>query len=166
MSPSDSEYYVYNDDLFDDIIDDMFYITSIYNKPFVMIGDFNMIDDYLEDDELCDHNMTNINLFDDVIEFDSSVHHDNIVLNDRVNKDLTINSNGKKLIELCQVTDVNIVNGRVGKDSAIGEYTGHIYNGKSAINYALVSRSILLMLRIFMLMYLIKVYWTPIPLYV
>ena len=38
------------------------YITSIYDKRFVMIGDFNsrtgMIDDYLEDDELYDHNMS------------------------------------------------------------------------------------------------------------
>ena len=102
-----------------------------------------MIDDYLEDDELCDHNMTNINLFENVIEFDSSVNHDNIVLSDRVNKDIIINSNGRKLIELCQVTDVNIINGRVGKDGAIGEYyTCHRYNGKRAIDYALVSRSI------------------------
>ena len=45
---------------------------------------------YLEDDELCDHNMTNINLFDNVIEYDYSVNHDNIVLNDRVNIDLVI----------------------------------------------------------------------------
>ena len=65
---------------------------------------------YLEDDELCDHNIFNINLFDNVIEFDSTVNHDNIVLSDIVNKDLIINSNGRKLIELCQVTDVNIVN--------------------------------------------------------
>ena len=112
MPPSNSEYY--NDDLFDDIIDDMSYITSIYDKPFVMIGDFNshtgMIDDYLEDDELCDHNIFNINFFNNVIEFDSTVNHDNIVLSDRVNKDLIMNSNGRKLIELCQVTDVNIVN--------------------------------------------------------
>ena len=132
MPPSDSEYY--NDDLFDGIIDDMSYITSIYDKLFVMIGDFNsrtgMIDDYLEDDELCDHNMSNINLFDNVIEFDSTVNHDNIVLSDRINKDLIMNSNGRKLIELCQFTDVNIVNGRVGKDSTIGEYTCHKYNGK------------------------------------
>ena len=35
-----------------------------------------------------DHNMSNINLLDNVIEFDSSVNHDNIVLSDRVNKDL------------------------------------------------------------------------------
>ena len=86
IPPSNSEYY--NDDLFDDIIDDMSYITSIYDKPFVMIGDFNsrtgMMDDDLEYDELCDNNMTNINLSDNVIEFDPSVNYDNIVLNDRV----------------------------------------------------------------------------------
>ena len=67
--------------------------------------------------------MTNINLSDNVIEFDPSVNYDNIVLDDRVNKDLIINSNGRKLIELCQVTGVSIVNGRIGKDSIIGEYT-------------------------------------------
>ena len=67
--------------------------------------------------------MTNINLSDNVIEFDPSVNYDNIVLDDRVNKDLIINSNGRKLIELYQVTGVSIVNGRIGKDSIIGEYT-------------------------------------------
>ena len=53
-----------------------------------------------------------------------------IMLSDRINKDLIMNSNGRKLTELCQFTDVNIVNGRVGKDSTIGEYTCHKYNGK------------------------------------
>ena len=53
-----------------------------------------------------------------------------IVLSDIINKDLIMNSNGRKLIELCQFIDVNIVNGRVGKDSTIGEYTCHKYNGK------------------------------------
>ena len=69
MPPSNPKYY--NDDLFDDIIDDMSFITSFYVQPFIMFGDFNsrkgMIDDYLEDDELCEHNMSNINLFDNVI---------------------------------------------------------------------------------------------------
>ena len=53
-----------------------------------------------------------------------------IMLSDRINKDLIMNSNGRKLTELCQFTDVNIVNGRVGKDSTIGEYTCHKCNGK------------------------------------
>ena len=72
MPQSNSEYY--NDDLFDDIIDVMSYIKYIiHDKPFVMIGDFNsragIIGNYLGDDELCDYNVTNINLFDNVIEF-------------------------------------------------------------------------------------------------
>ena len=104
MPLSNSEHY--NDDLFDDIIDDISYITSIYDKPFVMIGDFNsstgLIGHYLEDDELCDHNMSKINLPDNVKEYDSFVNHDNIMLSDRVNKDLIINSNGRKQIELAK----------------------------------------------------------------
>ena len=123
----------------------MSYITFIYDKHFVMIGDFNsrtgMIDDYLEDDELCDHNMNNINLFDNVVEFDSSVNHDNIVLNDRVNKYLIINLNGRKLIELCHRCRYRKWKS-IGKDSAIGEYTCQRYNGKSTRDYALVPRSI------------------------
>ena len=44
--------------------------------------EYGWMDNDLKYDELCDHN---INLSDNVIEFDPSVNYDNIVLNDRVN---------------------------------------------------------------------------------
>ena len=39
IPPSNSKYY--NDDLFDEIIDDISYITSVYDTPFLLMGDFN-----------------------------------------------------------------------------------------------------------------------------
>ena len=41
---------------------------------------------------------------------------------ERANRDKYINKNGKKLIELCKMSDLKIVNGRIGKDK-YGEYT-------------------------------------------
>ena len=96
-----------------------------------------MVDDNLEDDELCEHPMTIINVFDNVAEIDSFAIYNNVVMNERANKDLIFNWNGRK----------HIVNGRVGKDtysySTIGEYACHKCNSKSdTVDHTLVSRSI------------------------
>ena len=53
-----------------------------------------------------------------------------------------MNNNGRKLIELCKISDLKIVNGRVGRDKHIGNYTCYTSRGKSTIDYALVSMDI------------------------
>ena len=60
-------------------------------------------------------------------------------LQPRCNKDKTINQQGKALIELCKSTDLKIINGRYGDDSDIGSYTCCKYNGKSTVDYVLLS---------------------------
>ena len=50
-----------------------------------------MVDDNLEDDELCEHPMTIINVFDNVAELDSFAIYNNVVMNERANKDLIFN---------------------------------------------------------------------------
>ena len=50
-----------------------------------------------------------------------------------------MNNNDRKLIELCKIYDLKIVNGRVGRDKHIGNYTCYTSRGKSTIDYALVS---------------------------
>ena len=42
-----------------------------------------------------------------------------------------------KLIELCTISDLKIVNGRVGRDKHIGNYTCYTSRGKSTIYYGL-----------------------------
>ena len=68
---------------------------------FVLICEFNsitgMVDDNLEDDELCEHPMTIINVFDNVAEMDSSAIYKN-VLNERANKDLIFNLNEESIL--------------------------------------------------------------------
>ena len=139
IPPSNSEYY--NDDLFDDIIDDMSYITSQYDKPYVLIGDFNArtgnIDD-IETDFACFNNIDLYEYYDTNALINTTTNE----LKPRVNKDTIVNSSGHKLIEFCKVTHLNIVNGRVGEDGLNGNYTCHKYNGKSVIDYALVSHCI------------------------
>ena len=50
-----------------------------------------------------------------------------------------INQQGKALIELCKSTDLEIINGRYGDDRDIGSYTCYKYNGKSTVDYVLLS---------------------------
>ena len=58
---------------------------------------------------------------------------------ERINKDKIVNNHGKKLIELCKLSDLKIANGRVGTDKSIGSYTCHTSRGSSTIDYAILS---------------------------
>ena len=57
----------------------------------------------------------------------------------RVNMDAYVNNNGKRLIELCKMSDLKIANGRIGRDKILGNFTCHTSNGKNTIDYANVS---------------------------
>ena len=57
----------------------------------------------------------------------------------RVNKDKTVNSNGKKLIKLCKENNIIIVNGRTGSDRGIGDLTFNSKKGSSTIDYCVAS---------------------------
>ena len=50
-----------------------------------------------------------------------------------------VNQNGKSLIELCKVTGLKIVNGRVGHDRSLGEYTCRTGMGQSCIDFCIIS---------------------------
>ena len=56
----------------------------------------------------------------------------------RSNKDnRNVNKYGKKLLELCLVSDLFIVNGRIGNDKGVGEYTCYFGENPSTIDYIL-----------------------------
>ena len=50
-----------------------------------------------------------------------------------------MNHNGNKLIELCKISDLKIVNGRIGTDKYFGNYTCHTTKGQSTIDYVVMS---------------------------
>ena len=57
----------------------------------------------------------------------------------RVNMDAYVNNNGKRLIELCKMSDLKIANGRICRDKRLGNITCHTSNGQGTIDYAIVS---------------------------
>ena len=59
---------------------------------------------------------------------------------DRQNCDETVNAFGKKLIELCQMSGLRIVNGRKLGDS-LGNKTCHEWNGSSTVDYMLIDEN-------------------------
>ena len=54
--------------------------------------------------------------------------------------DITTNSYGKKLLELCRSTPLRILNGRI-LGNLLGEFTCYTAQGKSAVDYLLASPS-------------------------
>ena len=61
---------------------------------------------------------------------------------ERIKKYKIVNNHVKKLIEICKLSDLKIVNGtygRIGTDKSIGSYTCHTPRGSSIIDYAILS---------------------------
>ena len=56
----------------------------------------------------------------------------------RNHRDMTSNQYGQDLINLCQTSDLVILNGRIAGDS-VGEFTCHSPNGSSTVDYGIVS---------------------------
>ena len=56
-----------------------------------------------------------------------------------MNKHGYTNNNGNKLIELCNMSDLESGNDIICKDRGIGNYTCHTTNGNSTIDYAILS---------------------------
>ena len=51
----------------------------------------------------------------------------------RCNMDRVINSQDRRIIDLCQMCNLKILNGRVGADANIGKY--NVFNGSSTVDY-------------------------------
>ena len=124
----------YNDDVFDFLADDIITVKATYDVPIILLGDFNSRVG-TQTDIQCE-------LTHDGLNFDNNPHlpfFENHNLMNRVNKDTYVNKNGKQLLELCKMSDLKIVNGRIGRDRDTGNYTCHSSNGKSTIDYAVLS---------------------------
>ena len=125
-------------------------IAKCKNKfDIMMISDFNarvgLLQDVNNDSDLIDVNH-------DVLNADSLVSHDDLIINDmsivRCNKDSIVNSYGRQLIQLCKSADLVILNGRSPGDRT-GKFTYIEKKGKSVIDLAVVSKELLYLVNCF-----------------
>ena len=131
-------------DLFDLLRSDIYDLSSKYDIPLCMIGDFNcrtgLLTDFMafeeEISECCGLD-TSIEEFGD---FHSMCLKKRLPI-DRFNCDKQCNKHGRQLIENCQALDLKIINGRFGNDKSVGRYTCYS-NGESTVDYAITSHSL------------------------
>ena len=123
---------------FENLTDDISVLSHRFNNPvFIVVGDFNART----------ANQTEFSP-DEVDEyFGSSIPNDPIHCLPRNSCDNVINSEGKKLLAFCRESNLLICNGRTQADTH-GEFTYVSTKGKSTIDYALVSPSLLLERRV------------------
>ena len=118
----------FDSDLFENIESDIRYFQSLSGKVFVL-GDFNARTagktDYI------DHDQRLI----DCEEIDSPV----ACSIPRAHCDRGSNRFGDCLLEMCKAVNLQILNGRVGKDYNIGNFTCYTHNGESTVDYLLTS---------------------------
>lgn len=60
----------------------------------------------------------------------------------RCTMDKSVNNSGRKLLDLCICSNIKIVNGRMGEDARIGNYTNMSTNGNSLIDYVICSHDL------------------------
>ena len=118
-------------DAFDSLADD---IAGAYRNDghVLLAGDFNSrtatLKDYVDKEEF-EH------LIDDSTPLPPDLPHN---IAQRCSCDQTVNSFGRKLVELCQVTNLLILNGRV-KGDATGAFTFQTTTGSSVVDYFIAS---------------------------
>jgi exonuclease III len=77
----------------------------------------------------------------DVVDNDNSSYI-SFELPKRYTMDKSVNNSGRKLLDLCICSNVKIVNGRLGEDAGIGNYTNMSANGNSLIDYVICSQDL------------------------
>merc|ERR1712240_899906 len=66
-------------------------------------------------------------------------NHNDFPMKTRINSDTTVNNYGELLINFCKVTNLKIVNGRMGYDSDKGDMTFSGPAGSSTIDYCIAT---------------------------
>ena len=127
--PNESSIHYYND-IFDDLTSDI-HIVREKNLPIMLIGDFNSRTGTKNDIMLLDQNdFLDDYKYPDII---NMLKNSKIPL-ERINLDKKTNNNGKKLITMCQTVEACIVNGRVGLDKHLGNFT---FDYTSTLDYVI-----------------------------
>ena len=128
-------------DMFDLIYEDIFYLKGVLDLPICLIGDMNSGTGNLDDTLAFEREIINNSETDFTETFFDLNYLDNnsIISKKRVNKDKTVDQNGRGLIDMCKRNNVIIINGRTGSDREIGDITFKSKNGSSAIDYCITS---------------------------
>ena len=120
-------------------------LSELYNKgDIILIGDMNArtgnltdieLDSDVEDDENLLYTEINAITSDDLTQ-------NNMLIN-RHSEDKGYNSYGKRLVELCKVGNMVMLNGRAGSDKGIGKLTFNNHRGTSVNDYVLCTKNVL-----------------------
>ena len=122
-------------DIFDQLVLDITKFEEEFTNPsYLIAGDFNARVSS-EPDYVINDVAKYLPLPDEYIEddFDFSI---------RSTADFTVNVRGRELLELCQMCNLRILNGRVGSDKRFPQKTCFLYNGSSTVDLMLGSPSL------------------------
>ena len=72
----------------------------------------------------------------------NSTKCNDVICKTRVNSDTIVNNYGRLHIDLCKVTNMKIINGRIGSDGDKGDLTFNGPTGKSTIDYCIASHDL------------------------
>ena len=117
-------------DLFDVILSDIsLFKTDFPNVDYVICGDMNERTGTLPDYIVNDYS-SYLPLPDEYVEDVEPIAM-------RHNEDKMINTQGKRVIEICKMCNLRIANGRIGADSHRGRIKCVTYNGQSDVDYVI-----------------------------
>ena len=117
--------------LFEDAI--LKVLSKVSDIHMLFLGDFNCRTGTLADYYNFENNVPVLEEFENVFDHFCS---------QRISCDTTVSCSGRRLLEFCKDYSVYIVNGRVGQDKNVGNYTYIGPNGCSLIDYILASREV------------------------
>ena len=112
-----------------DLIENMLHDWQVLNKNIILTGDFNA-----KTKNECDYLTLNMH---DAFENLEGIFDQIVIKNDRKNQDThDVDLFGRKLINLCKISNLQIVNGRLGRDAGLGKCTT---KNNSLIDYTIAS---------------------------
>ena len=117
--------------LFEDAI--LKVLSKVSDIHMLFLGDFNCRTGTLADYYNFENNVPVLEEFENVFGHFCS---------QRISCDTTVSCSGRRLLKFCKDYSVYIVNGRVGQDKNVGNYTYIGPNGCSLIDYILTSREV------------------------
>ena len=135
--PGQSSIY-HSDNIYETLTDDMLYLLTKFDLPFMLMGDFNSRTGTLSDTLLYESEVIAATGYND--ENTNNIIHAGI---NRYNADTVINRNGQDLISLCKSLNLRIINGRFGSDKGLGEFTCHTPRGETVVDYIIISDSLI-----------------------
>ena len=115
--------------MYDIIVEDKAIYEEKYECDFIVCGDLNGRTG-IEADYVTDDNYAYLPLPQDYV---ADIPY---VIN-RNNEDRTVNMSGRRILDICRMSNLRIANGRIGKDASKGSVTCVKSRGSSTVDYVL-----------------------------